>query len=279
MTTVETVTFEGHRGVRLERDGVAVVVTTSVGPRVLGLVGDAGNVLAVLPDATLDRSDGVRFRLIGGHRLWAAPEVEEFTYQPDEAPCEVTELDGGIRVEAPVDGVGLVKTLEVRAANGGWSVGHEVRNESGTALTIAPWAITQVRLGGRVVLPLPPLGEGPQADRSLVLWPYSDLRDPRLQFDRDEMVVDAVPAGPRLKLGAAPSTGRVAYELDGQRFEKRVSVVAGASYADRGAAVQVFLCDDFCELETLGPLERVEPGSSVTHHEHWSLGPLRGGGV
>ncbi|HSJ52032.1 MAG TPA: hypothetical protein VLA90_12240, partial [Actinomycetota bacterium] len=192
MTTVERVTFEGYEGVRLEHEGVAVVVTTSVGPRILGLIAEGGNLLAVLPDATLDRSDGVRFRLIGGHRLWAAPEIEEFTYQPDEAPCAVTELDGGVRVEAAVDAVGLVKAIEVRAADGGWAVHHEVRNDSGAPLEIAPWAITQVRMGGRAVLPLPPLGEGPQADRSLVLWPYSDLRDSRLQFGRDEVVIEAV---------------------------------------------------------------------------------------
>lgn len=277
MTTVDEVSFEGHRGVRLERDGVAIVITTSVGPRVLGLLGEGANVLAVLPDATLDRSDGVRFRLVGGHRLWAAPEVERFTYQPDDAPCAVTELDDGVRVQAPVDGVGLVKAIEVHAADGGWALDHELRNESGAALTLAPWAITQVRLGGRAILPLPPRGEGPQADRSLVLWPYSDLGDPRVHLGREEVQIEAVAAGPRVKLGAAPSTGRVRYEIDGQRFEKRVSVDPDATYADRGAAVQVFLCDDFCELETLGPLERLEPGGSARHREHWSLRPVDGG--
>jgi hypothetical protein len=36
--------------------------------------------------------------------------------------------------------------------------------------------------------------------------------------------------------------------------------------------VQVYVCDEFCELETLGPLEVVPPGGSVTHREHWTVG-------
>jgi hypothetical protein len=269
--TIETASFEGHEVVRLERDGVAVTITTSVGPRVLGLAAGDGNLLAVLPDATLDRPDGRRFRLVGGHRLWAAPEVAELTYQPDEAPCTVTAVDDGVRVEPPADGIGLVKSIEVRAGEGGWIVDHHIRNDGDTARTIAPWAITQLRLGGTAVLPLPPRGDGPQADRALVLWPYTDLRDPRLHLGDGELRIDAVPRGPRLKVGAAPGDGLVAYELGEERFEKRIDVRPDADYPDRGAAIQVFLCDDFCELETLGPLERLEPGGSVAHLEHWSL--------
>ena len=39
-------------------------------------------------------------------------------------------------------------------------------------------------------------------------------------------------------------------------FEKLVAVDPSASYADLGAAIQVFVCDDFCELESLGTLKR-----------------------
>jgi hypothetical protein len=248
-----------------------VTITTSVGPRVLGFAAGDGNLFAVLPDAALERPGGEPFRLFGGHRLWAAPEVVELTYQPDEAPCVVTEVDEGVRVDAPTDGVGLVKSIEVRAGDGGWFVDHAIRNDSGTSRTVAPWAITQMRMGGQAVLPLPPRTEGPQADRSLVLWPYTDLRDPRLRFGRDEIRVEAVPRGPRLKLGAAPGAGLVAYELGGERFEKLIAVDPKANYADRGAAVQVFVCDEFCELETLGPLERIDPGGSVGHREWWSI--------
>jgi hypothetical protein len=183
-----------------------VLVTTAVGPRVLGLLGPDGNVLAVLPGATLDGPAGA-FSLIGGHRLWASPELPEVTYQPDDRPCAVAEIGGGVRVEAPVDGAGLVKAIEVRGEGDGWVVDHSLRNRSAAHVRLAPWAITQLPLGGEAMLPNPPRAPGFQADRSLVLWPYTDPSDPRIHIGADVVRIESGAGQGRLKLGAAPSEG------------------------------------------------------------------------
>jgi hypothetical protein len=246
----------------------------SVGPRILGLLGAGGdgpNLMAVLPEATLERPGGAPFRLRGGHRLWAAPEVPAISYEPDDRACSVAELADGIRVEAPRDGAGFVKALEIRSADEVWIVDHELRNGSEETVTVAAWGITQVRPGGRAILPLGDRGVGPQADRALVLWPYTDLDDPRLGYARDGVTVHAVARTGPAKVGAAPGEGRVAYRIDGQLFEKRIAVDPALRYPDRGATVQVFVQDHFCELETLGPLVTLPPGGSTTHRETWSL--------
>lgn len=276
--TPETTSFEGHSCVRLAGKRSTLLVTVSVGPRILGLMGAGPNILAVLPDATLARPGGPPFRLVGGHRLWAAPEVPEITYEPDDHPCGVTLLDDGVRVEASPDGVGLVKALEIRAAGEDWLVDHELRNQGVGPITLAPWAITQLRPGGRAELPLGARASGPQADRSLVLWPYTDLDDPRLTFAPDRVEIDATtdaaPGAGQLKVGASPGEGRLAYSLANETFEKRVHVDPSLPYPDRGAAAQVFVRDDFCELETLGPLRTLEVGDSATHREIWTLRAL-----
>jgi hypothetical protein len=266
-------TFEGHACVRLADEATAVIVTTSVGPRVLSLTGRSGNLMAVLPEGGLDRPDGGRFRFYGGHRLWAAPEVPDVTYQPDDRPCAVTEVQGGVRVEAPGDGAGLAKAIEIRRTADGWTVDHVIRNGSKGPVAIAPWAVSQLRPGGEAILPAEPRGSGPQADRSLVLWSYTDLADSRIAFERGAIRIRSGPAGPALKLGLAPSDGTVAYRVDGEVFEKRIDVDSNAVYADLGAAVQVYVCEDFCELETLGPLRTLRPGEQTTHRERWSLRP------
>ena len=270
--TLETVSFQGHDCVRLENGDVAVVVTVSTGPRIFGMLVEGENLFAVLPDSTLDTPNGETFRFLGGHRLWVAPEVPSITYRADDRACTVTEVEDGVGVEAPPDGAQQAKSITVRRAPQGWIIDHVVRNTSRNAISIAPWAITQLRTGGEAVLPIAPREEGPQADRSLVLWPYTDLSDPRIRLARHEVRVDAARSGPPLKLGAAPSDGRVGYRLGNHHFEKRIEVDPHATYPDRGAAVQVYLCDDFCELETLGPLEVVPPGGSVTHRERWTVG-------
>ncbi len=151
--TLETVSFEGHDCVRLEDGDVALVVTISTGPRILGLLVEGENLFAVLPDATLDGPDGERFRFLGGHRLWVAPEVPSITYRSDDRACAVSGVEDGVRVEAPEDGAQLAKAITVRRDPPGWIVDHVVRNVSQRSMTIAPWAITQLRTGGEAVLP------------------------------------------------------------------------------------------------------------------------------
>ncbi|MEO8422924.1 MAG: hypothetical protein ABI595_03320 [Actinomycetota bacterium] len=267
--TLEATSFAGHECVRLEGEAGAVIVTTSVGPRILGLFGREDNMLAVLPGSTIERPEGAPFRLLGGHRLWAAPEVPRVTYESDDRPCVAIEVEGGVRVEAPPDGADLIKAIEVRGTDAGWTVDHEIRNGSGAQVTLAPWAITQFPLGGQVVVPSSTDAMGPQADRSLVLWPYTDPGDVRLHLAHDELRIDAAAGARRLKIGVAPSRGRVSYRRGGGVFEKHVVLDPSASYPDRGAAIQVFVCDEFCELETLGPLRQVEPGDVARHREGW----------
>jgi hypothetical protein len=91
------------------------------------------------------------------------------------------------------------------------------------------------------------------------------------------VTIRSTPAGPPVKLGVAPAEGSVSYRLDGEVFEKRTEVDPDAAYADRGAAVQVYLCEAFCELETLGPVRELAPGDRATHRERWNLRWKEGG--
>jgi hypothetical protein len=276
--TLEVVAFAGHECVRLADGADAALVMASAGPRIIGLfrAGDDDNMLAVLPDASIDRSDGQPYRLLGGHRLWAAPEIPDVTYQPDDGPCAVTEVADGVRVDAPADGAGLSKTIEVRRSDGGWTIDHSVRNDSDVAVTLAPWAITQLPLGGQMIVPSSTDATGPQADRALVLWPYTDPGDARLHLRADAVLIDTVATGSRLKIGVAPGRGHASYVRNGTVLEKHVDVQPDAVHADRGAAIQVFLNDAFCELETLGPLREVAPGDAATHRERWTIRSAEG---
>lgn len=269
------VDYAGHRCLRLAGDGVTVWVTVSVGPRIIGLEGSGANVLAVLPhDAGLSCPGAGNFHFYGGHRLWAAPEDPERTYLPDDDPCRVEPVPGGVRVVAGAAPGGLSRSLEVTLAGSTVVVDHRIHNHGDTAAELAPWAITQLRPGGLAFLPVggPPADPaGRRASRSLVLWPYTDLSDPRLELRGGMVTVAARPTGRELKLGAAPGSGRLAYLIDGELFVKRAAVDPAAEYVDRGAAAQVFCNDLFCELETLGPLRTVPPGGHADHREIWTV--------
>jgi hypothetical protein len=279
---VRSAEYAGHDSVRLEAGDLRAYVATSFGPRVVGLeAGDSGNLFAELPDAWLPVPGGERFRFRGGHRLWAAPEHPATTYRPDDAPVDVAVSGAGVRVTGPVDPVtGLRRSLELRAGNAGDSileVRHVIRNAGAVGARLAPWAITQLPVGGLAWLPLGGTGaaaESPLPDRLLVLWPYTDLRDPRLRLANGAVEIAVRRrrgGGPhRLKLGASGRGGRLAYLRRGWLFEKRHDAPR-SDVPDLGAAAQVYADERFVELETLGQLVDLAPGQEVAHVETWHV--------
>ncbi|MGH8957374.1 MAG: hypothetical protein ACRDVK_01735 [Acidimicrobiia bacterium] len=222
------------------------------------------------PDVVLRHSATQVYRLRGGHRLWAAPEIPAVTYAPDDHACEVIEKEHSVHITGPADGAGLEKSVTVSLEGERLLVDHRLTNARSKAIEVAPWAITQFPLGGTATLPLERLESGLQADRSLVLWPYSRPDDSRIEFGGDSVEIRGE-AGPELKLGSGPRAGWLRYQLGKWQFRKRASRSPDGAIPDRGAVCQVYVKDAFVELETLGLLSLLKPGESVEHREVWEL--------
>ena len=52
---------------------------------------------------------------------------------------------------------------------------------------------------------------------------------------------------------------------------KRTSANPASTYTDFGCSFETFTNDEFLEMETLGPLTKVQPGQAVEHVERWGL--------
>jgi len=252
-------------------------VSGESGPRIIGLEVDGHGELLGSTAVVVD-GDAGPVPLIGGHRLWSAPETRATTYVAD-APVLTSELDGGVRVESNDTGQTLMKVMEVRPSGSSLIVDHTLVNVSSESVETAAWAITMVRLGGAVVIPVPERGldeVGLQASFALVAWPYSDPADPRLTFDKSGARI-SVEEGPTFKVGVSSLLGRVEYVLGDLRFTKTIEPYDPTErYADLGAVIQVYVGSGFCEIETLGPLRNLTPGDSVTHREVWEVGSTTG---
>jgi hypothetical protein len=141
-------------------------------------------------------------------------------------------------------------------------------------IELAPWALTVV-LGGVSIVPQEPFqphGATFTPARPLVLWPFTNLADPRWTFGERFIRLRADPDRPQpQKLGLANKQGWCAYQREKTVFVKRFAHDPQARYADDGSNNELYAAGPFMELETLGPLQKVEPGESVEHVEHWSL--------
>jgi hypothetical protein len=262
--------------ITVELGPVVLTVALHAGPRLLGYALPGGpQLFADLPDTVISHPAVGEYRLLGGHRLWRAPEDAAVTYVPDDDGVVVTPSDGGVDVVGPPDPEGVVKQITVRQRGDVTVVDHVLRNEGRDVVHTAPWAITQLAPGGTAVLPQP-MGnadtDGLLPNRHVVWWPYSDPRAPELDEAVDALSVHASLRPSKFKLGQPNRRGWLAYEKDGQLFVKWAPVHRDADkYVDFDASVQCYRDERFLELETLGPLVTLEPGDEVRHRELWAL--------
>jgi hypothetical protein len=257
-----------------------VEVLAQGGPRVVrfGLHGGE-NLFAETPTASWDGGHGT-YELLGGHRLWFAPESDDCSF-PDATGLTLSAIPDatGVRlvgaVEAPS---GLRKTVEVRLDpdSAAMSLRHVLTNQGSRTLEIAPWPITQLRLGGVAVVPLPPGDEKPsmRPNQLVVLWPYASGTDERLRIGDHRLTVSARPDRP-MKVGCLSSTGTAGYLRDGLLVVLRFDPARGSVHSDLGCNLEVYSDDRTIELESLGPLATLKPGDSVTHDERWEIREAR----
>ncbi len=72
-------------------------------------------------------------------------------------------------------------------------------------------------------------------------------------------------------MGFKVESGWAAYIRNGKAFAKYFDVLDSSEgdYPDKGCTVELYSCDKFLELETLGVLETLEPSESSQHVEYW----------
>jgi hypothetical protein len=276
---VEKVEYKGWRNCyRVSNGEVELIVTGDVGPRVTRYAFVGGhNFFKEFPDQ-LGGIGEEKFQLRGGDRVWKAPEDPVATWAPDNVPVEIHTTPTGLVAREPVEPLtGLQKEIEVSMAptGTGVTVAHRVANRSLFALEYAPWALTMMAQGGIAVTGFPPRGHHPanlEATNPLVMWAYTNLADPRWTFTRKYMALRQDPNNAEAqKLGLFNADTWAAYLLNGDAFLKWAKANPAATYPDFGCSFETFTNNEFLEMETLGPLQKVAPGHTAEQVEHWSL--------
>jgi hypothetical protein len=246
-------------------------VATDFGPRVTGLhLGDGPNVLAVLSPDVVVGDAGDPYRFMGGHRVWASPEIPEITYAPDQHECSVSGDGDLVVMAAPPDRAGIVKEISITVLGDTLEVVSRVLFTKELGRRMAAWSITQVPQGGRAIMPLVAHDTTPLPNRSLVLWPYTSLADERLGFSDEAVTVEGSGDDP-VKLGIGPSPGDLGYWRDGQLFLKTLTSPGGSESVDMGAIAQVYVGNGFCELEAVGRPKSATKGAVASVSEVWAV--------
>ena len=261
----------------LENNALRLEYLTTAGPRIVGLsYKGSPNLLADVHDVFWNSPYGNYYPL-GGHRLWIAPESIARTYIPDNSGLQVRGLAAGVELTGAVEvGSGVQKSLriELEADRPAVRLLHTIVNKNPAPILLAPWTISQFRLDGVAILPQPQGKADPDGllnNRSLALWPYTRINDPRLHLADDFITVRPNSDEHPFKIGYFNSHGWVAYWRENILFVKRNVPQPGATFPDGGSNTEVYCNHRGIELEALGPLQQLEPGQTCTFAETWEF--------
>jgi hypothetical protein len=263
---------------RMSNGAVELVVTADIGPRIMrfGFVGGQ-NFFRVFEDQQ-GKSGEPDWQLRGGHRVWLAPEDRVLTYAPDNSPVQIEANGETLIATQPVEpSTGLQKQLVIRLDDIGTRVEvlHRIRNTLPFAIEISAWTVTMMARSGVAVTGFPPRASHADVlapSNPLVMWAFTNLKDPRWEFFEKYLLLRHDPANrDHTKLGHFNSDTWGAYFLGSEAFLKWCAACPALTYPDFGCSCELFASDEMLEIETLSPLTKLGPGLWLEHREYWSL--------
>jgi hypothetical protein len=268
------------RCLRFTDGQVHLILTLDVGPRVLHCgLGDGPNLFKIFDDQC-GVTQGEQWLPFGGHRLWHAPEVYPRTYAPDFDPVEYRWRDSTVTlIQPPERTTGLQKQIALTGdGEGRVTLTHTLINHNLWAIDASPWCITQMAPGGRAIVPQEDYRSHPEhlyPARPLVLWHFTQMDDPRVHWgSRFIQLFEDARVDQKIKFGALNKQRWAAYWVEGYLFVKTFDAMPGVTYPDYNSNCEFFTMPGFLEVESLGPLTRIEPGGRVDHCEIWHVWPL-----
>ena len=276
---VEEKKINGFKSKLFFLDEFIVGIPIEIGPRILYFASNKKpefNLFGVHPELGIETPEGF-WRIYGGHRLWSSPEAKPRSYSLDDKPVKV-EADGDtITVYGnPETANSIQKEIRImpNPEGEGLQVIHKIKNIGRWPITLACWALSIMKPRGFAIIPIYPSKvdeEGLLPDRHFTIWPYTNLSDERLVFTNEFIFVSHDPKIENpVKIGTMANPSWTAYWIEGFAFVKEFQIKSG-EYPDFGCNVEVYTNAQILELETLGPLQILNPNCIISHTEVWRL--------
>ena len=279
----------------LANNEVELLITLDVGPRIISYRHQSGLNLFKTFDDQLGKSGEPDWQIRGGHRLWIAPETTS-SYFPDNHPVSFSLIgENHVRLRTPTEAQsGIENEFEIflNDKTSKVTINHSITAARPSISDIALWGLTAFKPGGKAVIPMPPKNLHPNdlsitekksgndaalnllPNRSISLWAYTDLSDPRFKWHKDRLEINQHANTASTKLGFLHQMKTAHYEVDGYRFSKTIDYRQDATYPDGNCNLEIFTDGTMLELESLSPLVALKKDEKIIHTESWSLDRL-----
>ncbi|MBR7071758.1 MAG: hypothetical protein IKI29_06335 [Clostridia bacterium] len=265
---------------------IEVGVTIDVGPRIIyfkyvdgqNILCDKRKDFGVMTDKRFTDfyGENTHWENLGGHRVWITPESYPETYYPDQHPVQYALTDFGAIFTPPAEQEnGVQKFIEIRLDpdDADMQVIMSCKNIEKTEKEFSIWSLSVCDGGGTLIIPMNNDDTGLLHNRTIAVWPYTDMTDDRIWLGKKYTTVrqDKISPSP-IKLGFDLKRERVFYVLGDDVFSKHFSTNHQIDrYPDGGCSMETYTNELFIEVESLSKIHRVSPGETVSYTESWSL--------
>ena len=260
----------------LENGLIRLMATLEIGPRII-YFSTRGNENILFEDVNrdfceLNKGYGTWYAY-GGHRLWHAPEVMPETYYPDNCRVQSEYKDGVLTLNAKPTPFGKQFGLQIEMSeSGSVKIRNTITNLSDKPAFFAPWSLTGLASGGTEFIPLSRKQTGFLPNRTMALWSYSDIADPRFKLANEYAVLrHDTDAKTAFKAGFNVEDGFALYAAGNQVFKKTFAPYGDSSYPDFGCNFETYTNRLFLEMELLGALREYAPGEQAVIEETWEI--------
>lgn len=217
------------------------------------------------------------WNVYGGHRLWASPEKAIRTAYPDNSPVEYEIIENGVvLIQKPqLENNIQIKMIATMSNDGIVTVEHFITNIGPWPVNLAVWPISAMKVGGLEVIPQSKRKTSPLNNRTISLWPYSDMSDYRVKWLKDYIFINTDDKAENpFKLGISNDDGYICYFNDDSLYIKYFDKMdLNGTYPDGNVNYETYACKDLTELETVGKLTELKPGETTSTIEKWQLIP------
>ena len=249
---------------------IELIITIDSGPRIISFSLVTGENVLLCEEKSKNYDP-----LKCGHHLWFNQTTIPDPYFLDNTKVVYTPLTNGVKFSNRLfEKLGIELRLEILLSPDAMDVMiiHEATNISKENITLALLASTSLNNNGILIAPIAQESEQIHPTKSLALWSYSNINDPRFSMSNKYITLTHDnQSKAKFKFGINNRDGYVSYILDNIMFTKRYVHDKQARYLDFGTSLHAYTDKDYTIIDTLSPLYKTKPDDVIKHVENWSI--------
>lgn len=212
----------------------------------------------------------------GGHSFSYIPQIDQNVDFIDNQGITYERISSGIRLIQNIEKwTQIRRVIEIIFYENSSKIKviHKILSLNAFDINIAICSNTVVRNGGIEIIPFSIGNNRDVPNKSLVFWPYSNLKDSRVYLG-DKYIAMKVNENicDRFRMGVNTDLRYVLYYNNNEMFVKEFDEIKGCyEYPNMGCKNESLITTNYLEMKSNSPIYKLSTNNYITHIEVWNI--------